>query len=131
MNRVLLNLYTFKFTALTILLILVLSLANTERIETPQLFMFKGADKLIHVMMYAGLTLVFLAERSHLFTKHKSYKPVKLYSVLWIFALGGIIEIIQPIMSGRDGDWIDFFANCGGSLLVYLTFPLLVKPLFK
>ncbi len=121
----------YKFTLLTILVILLLSLMNTDDLKTPSIFSFRGADKIIHMMMYAGLTLVYLTERSHLFSRSRKYKPVKLYSILWIIALGGFIELIQPVMGGREKDWMDFLANCAGTLLVFITFPLVMKPLFR
>ncbi len=131
MNTFFKTLNYYKFTLFTILVILVLSLMNTEDIKTPSLFSFRGSDKVIHMLMYAGLTLVYLTERSHLFSKSRSYKPVKLYSVLWIIALGGFIELIQPVLAGREKDWMDFLANCTGTLLVFITFPLVVKPFFR
>ena len=124
MSPVLKVLNTYKLTFLTIGVIMVLSLIKTEGMDTPSLLAFEGVDKVIHLLMYAGLTLIYLVEHSRLFSKKRDYRPVKIYSVIWIMALGGFLELAQPIIGGRTRDWQDFLANCSGVILVYFTYRL-------
>lgn len=76
---------------------------------------FDNEDKLVHILMYAGLTAVLIFD----FRNHK--KENNLCSI-FVFAcllfpsiLGGIIEIIQPtFFAPRTGSWGDFLADIIG-----------------
>jgi VanZ family protein len=113
------------------LIIMILSLIRTDGIKTPPMLAFEGADKVIHVLMYAGLTLVYLIEHSHLLSRERDYQRVKIYSITWIMAMGGLLELAQPIFGGRHKDWRDFLANCTGVILVYLTYRFVLKLILK
>lgn len=66
-------------------------------------------DKVEHFVAYAGLALWFGG-----LTEPRGYWRL----LLWLAVLGGGIEILQGAMDlGRDAEWLDFFADCGGAVI--------------
>ena len=117
----------YKFTILTLVLIIFLSLSGGENINKPWYLNFEGSDKVIHFLMYGFLTLVYLSERTFIFRMKKKTKPAKWYFVLWIIFIGAAIEIFQPLLADRTKDIWDFTANTGGVIIAYLTFFMIMK----
>ncbi|NDV46758.1 hypothetical protein D0T49_06830 [Paludibacter sp. 221] len=78
---------------------------------------FSNADKVIHFLMYLGLTAVLI------YDSRKRNKTGKYsYSILFFIAcivfpivLGGIIEILQgAYFKPRSASWVDWFADIAG-----------------
>lgn len=115
----------YKFTLITVGIILILSLSSSEDINKPNFLDFKNSDKVIHYLMYAFLTLIYLMERTHFLKIKTKTKQTRWYFVLWIFLTGGIIEILQPILSDRNQDIWDFIANTSGIITAYILFYIL------
>ncbi len=67
-------------------------------------------DKIQHIVGYASLSLPVLLKRPR-------------YTLFWvagIVALGGAIELLQPLVN-RHADWQDFVANCGGVVVAAIA----------
>ena len=69
-----------------------------------------GSDKLHHVIGFGGWALMCV------------FGPLRrfLWMALFIFIWGGVIELIQPSVN-RYGEWLDFYADGLGVLLVVLA----------
>ncbi|MGQ1889529.1 VanZ family protein [Thermophagus sp. OGC60D27] len=117
----------YKFTITTVGIIIFLSLSSSEDIHKPRFLTFENADKVIHFLMYGFLTFVYLMERTHFLKIKVKTKQTRWYYVLWIFIIGGIIEVVQPILSDRNQDIWDFLANTSGIIMAYIGFLVLRK----
>ena len=127
MQKTLQKVVNYKFTILTVAIIIFLSLTGSENINTPKIFKFKNADKLIHFGMYGFLTLVYLIERTGFINKKTKQNKTKWFYVMWIILIGVVIEIGQPIIAGREKDVWDFIANTAGVILAYFAFLVICK----
>lgn len=69
-----------------------------------------GTDKTHHVIGFAGWSLLC------------AFGPLKRFLLLSLFIilLGGTIELIQPFVN-RYAEWLDFFADALGVILVVLS----------
>lgn len=88
-------------------------------------------DKLVHLCMYGGLTLVLWFEylRRH---SEIRWRHIALLGVAFPVLMSGIIEILQATCtSDRSGDWLDFAANCTGVLLGSVFGYYVIRPLLK
>lgn len=77
----------------------------------------KHIDKVVHICMYGGLTVVLWSEhlRQHfpLIKKH-----LIIGGILCPIIMSGLIEIGQATLTEtRGGDWFDFLANITGVIL--------------
>jgi len=115
----------FHMTILISLIVTFLSLYNINSEIVHKFTFFENEDKLIHFLMYFGVTITFLVEyyiRRPL--KDTRYYLLGLYPVL----LGGVIEIIQGVFTNtRSGDWFDFWSDVTGVVFAYLSFHYLIK----
>ncbi|TDO98860.1 hypothetical protein DFP79_1273 [Marinomonas balearica] len=78
-----------------------------------------GGDKLHHIVGFGGWALLSC------FGPFRRFLAYAMFMILW----GGIIELIQPYVN-RYGEWLDFFADGVGVVLV-LAITLLIKSLKK
>jgi VanZ family protein len=127
MKKIYQPIVNYKLTIITLAVIVFLSLSATENINMPRFLNFEGADKLNHLGMYGFLTLIYLIERTAIFISGRQTLPTKWYYILWIIIIGGVMEIIQPLISGREKDVLDFLANTSGVVMTYLGFLILSK----
>jgi VanZ family protein len=90
---------------------------------------FENEDKLVHLLMYAGLTCTLI------FDFWKYYKSITYTTLAFVLIclafpiiLGGAIEIIQPnYFAPRTADWFDWFSDIAGVSLGFLFMQLLNK----
>lgn len=97
-----------------------------------ELPLFPGADKLVHAVMFGGLTgaLVFDYMRSHN-RRHIGAGLVIAFGA-GATVLGGVIEIVQGAMDcGRSADWLDLAADGLGAVVAMLTAPKLVARVLR
>lgn len=83
---------------------------------------FENEDKIIHFLMYAGLTVVMIYD----FRKHtKNNASTFIFVVACVFFpsfFGGLIEILQPtLFAPRTGSIGDFYADILGVFAGWLT----------
>jgi len=104
-----------------LLAILVLSFMNPPSVPAVrELFSF---DKVGHLMMYAGLTLMVLIETSGM----KMVKSRRSY--FWVLGgvfpvlTGALTELLQTLLfAPRAAEWGDFFSDVAGVLMGWLLF---------
>jgi VanZ family protein len=90
---------------------------------------FENEDKLVHLLMYAGLTCTLI------FDYWKSSKSITFTTLSFILIcvafpiiLGGVVEIIQPMyFAPRTADWFDWFSDIAGVLLGLMCMQFLKK----
>ncbi|NDW12543.1 hypothetical protein D0T50_06520 [Bacteroides sp. 214] len=90
---------------------------------------FPHMDKIVHFLMYAGLSGMLWLEfiRNH----QKAFPVGQAWIVAFLFpvALSGCIEILQEYCTSyRGGEWGDFGANTTGALCASLFAFYVLKP---
>jgi len=113
----------YKFTAVITIIITFISLINESNIPSTGWLAFKNSDKVVHIIMYMSLSYVMFLERNqkrYLSVRHHKI-PNVIIMIILIF-MGGVIEIIQPIVSNRSCNLLDFIANGIGAILGFLLF---------
>lgn len=114
------NLPPWTLTIITIAVILWMTLAP-HPLGDEDIPLFPGADKLVHAIMFGGLTIVALLD----ITRRQRWRPVPA-RCLWFVAilaslLGVLIEICQWKMGlGRSFEWADIAADTAGAFLCAL-----------
>jgi len=94
---------------------------------------FENEDKLVHIIMYGGLTCVLIFD----FRQYAKNNPLSslafiLICLLTPVILGGVVEILQPLyFAPRTAEWFDWFSDITGVLLGWLVMKLVVLKLFK
>jgi len=122
--------FLFSFSSLLrrilcfVYLSIIIFLSISSPSQLPKIILFPGADKLIHLLMYAGLGwLVMWA-----FYKEHLSKTTRVLLFLSVPAWGALMELMQLFMhQGRSFSWFDILANLGGAVLGVLVFKLIEK----
>jgi len=94
---------------------------------------FENEDKLVHIIMYGGLTCVLIFDFRQ-YAKNNSLSSLAfiLICLLTPVILGGVVEILQPLyFAPRTAEWFDWFSDITGVLLGWLVMKLVVLKLFK
>jgi VanZ family protein len=113
----------YKFTAIITIIITIVSLMNESNIPSTGWLAFKNSDKVVHIIMYMTLSYVLFLERNqkrYLSVRH--HKIPNFVFMIILIIMGGVIEIIQPIVSNRSCNLLDFLANGIGAILGFLLF---------
>lgn len=121
----------YPLSIMTSIVLLYLSFFNPAGKEMPSIV---GFDKLAHILMYFGTSLVFWFEwlRWHLCPDRKLVRGF-VFCMLAPIALGGAIELVQEyFVEYRGGEWLDFLSDIVGSVAATafsfaVTLPLLKK----
>ena len=103
----------YWLSTFVILVIFILCLIDTEPFPAPPVVDF---DKLVHVLMFLGLSgVIFFDSTGYL---RFPISKIRIFSgsfVLPVF-LGGLIEILQEnFTKTRTGDWLDFLYDVVGA----------------
>lgn len=115
------------YSILVALLLLYLSLTNTEKFQKIPLGSVPYADKFVHFSMYFFMMAVIIIE-------HR--KSIKNSRKLFLFAIiplayGILMEILQATVTvNRTGDFYDALADAAGILVSVLLW-ILIKPVFR
>lgn len=89
---------------------------------------FEHEDKLVHLLMYFGLTAMLIYEYYRNSKKPNSHTLTFVFICLVFPALfGGIIEVLQPLFFARSASWVDWIADLAGVLLAWLLMKLILK----
>lgn len=101
---------------------------DSDTIEMPT-FVFKDFDKIVHFLMFYGLSVIFFIEKYNLFSnKETILKFAVNHKYILIFILTGfLIEVFQPILSNRTRSLFDFLADTSGSYAGYFVSVFLKK----
>ena len=120
------------YTTLATAAILILSLAPIP--DNPPLGDVPFIDKWVHFVMYGALVSAAWLDRktaqpqnrkakrpqNHITAKLQNRITFALLALLYAIAIGALTEVLQSLTPYRNGDWIDFLADCFGSLLATL-----------
>jgi len=75
-------------------------------------------DKLVHIIMFLGLSGVIFFEDTSYLRFPRSRKRIFLVTFLFPTLFGGLVEIIQEYLTTtRSGDWFDFLSDCIGTII--------------
>ena len=112
-------LYQYKFTIITAIIIVSLSLMSSSEVPSTKLWNFKGIDKLVHLAMYSALSFVLFFEKNRYKIKsnRQPFNAINIYPIVVMIVAGGIIELIQPALANRSREIMDFVANSAGVFL--------------
>lgn len=99
------------FSLLYLAIVLILSFLPSKSI--PEWDLFPGFDKLVHVCMYFGFTIM----ASWTFHAEENLKRI-IYIVLLATIWGLLMEFMQLVMdAGRAFEWLDELSNSAGVVL--------------
>ncbi len=94
--------------------ILILCFMNTEPLPKIEMTDF---DKLVHYLMFLGLSGTIFFENTKWFRKRISNQRIFWGSFLFPTLFSGAIELMQEYLAPtRSGDWMDFFFDGLGTL---------------
>lgn len=109
--------YTWPPAIVAVIIFYLCCLIPTNDIPDVGFDFFIPMDKIVHFLMYFGLSLV--ASFNYIYDRKGKIIILKLvaFAILIPIVYGGLIEILQAkYFSGRSGDWYDFLADVLGSL---------------
>ena len=97
---------------------------------------FENEDKLVHFLMFFGLTCVIMFDFGNYVKKNNSNLVFILTCIVFPIFLGGAIEILQPMyFAPRTAEWFDWFSDITGVLVGWLAmrfvFAKLLAQLFQ
>lgn len=103
-------------------IILYLSLVK-DPVPQPEILLFNGADKVAHVLMYLGATLVFILDYAKYRLPHHSRLNKELAITAGASMLGLLMEIAQLLMSnGRSYEISDWYADTAGAVAAFIIY---------
>lgn len=106
---------------ITALVILYLSLAPSDTFDKVSVFNFPNVDKVVHLCMYFGLTIVLLYENR---STVKSNRSLFLLSII-PFAYGVLLEFLQSWLTlTRHGEFFDAVFDLFGVLIALVIWRL-------
>ena len=113
------KIFQYKFSILTASFIIFLSMAESPDLPSSPFLNLPHLDKLVHLVMYTGLSMILFLEKNWKNEKRKEkiWYTNNIIPILIAVILGRCIEILQPILSDRGRDFWDFVANTTGVVL--------------
>lgn len=101
--------------------ILYLSFAPPSTFNKIPTFEFKNIDKIVHLIMYTGLSFVLILDYYHQ-KKHNIHRTTfVLVCLVFPAILGGIIEIMQgAFFAPRTASWFDWYFDIFGVILGWI-----------
>ncbi len=131
MKKILKAIPTGITSLLALMLLSYLSLAP-DPFDVNEIPAFAGADKLVHILMYAGTTLAFLFDYAKHRLPHHTKLNIELALTATAMVIGIVMEILQLVMRlGRNFDFRDIVANCIGAALALALAHLWLIPSFR
>jgi len=121
--------FQFKYTLITAIAVITLSLISSSEFQQRRLWYFEGMDKVIHVCMYMTLSSLFFLER-YWSSKTTSANIIKHYNIIPLLlfgAMGGAIELLQPLVAARSCEVTDFLCNITGLILGFYLQILFIR----
>lgn len=117
------KLWHYKLTTLVTFIILVGMLMPGDSVPSIPI---PGLDKVIHMLMFLGLTSTFYLEHFYVHSKKPSY----LSTILVLFLFGIATELLQgSLTASRMCDPLDLLADMTGVAVALLFSPFLEKGL--
>lgn len=114
------------------LLILVLSTITPPALHIPDLFDLLAPDKIAHFIFYAIFVILFTNGFSKMPSGNLWLRNQFSIPLIGGIIYGGLIELYQGyVLSNRTCDYVDFIANCIGSVLGWQLMRYLLKRKMK
>ena len=128
MTRVVMTLLNkYKLSMFAIALLLYLSFANANEFDNSAFLLFKHADKVIHFLMYFGVSAALYVDFCWL-----SRKRATIISISITILLAALTELGQIYLTEtRSGDIFDFLCNIAGGMTAMLVAPQIANIYFK
>ena len=99
------------------------SLTSGENLPESSLLSIPHADKIMHALMYAALSLLILAANKRLEIQNN-----QAYTITFAILYGSCMEWLQMTLTQtRQGELLDIVANLTGVLLGWILFKFLGK----
>jgi len=109
----------YCYIAIWSFIVIVLSLLPKSALQEDKVHLFKGADKIVHFLMYFILMNIWYYAAKKI-SKTKQRRFIIIGVVYGVF-LGIILEILQKYLDmGRSFDTFDIVANITGLFFVFL-----------
>ncbi len=113
---------------MAIVILLVIGWLSLGTAPSTNLDTVMGIDKVAHICMYFGLSVVIWLEYLKYHDK-LNWKRLILFAILAPILYGGAMEIAQMTFTEhREGDWFDFLANSIGVLAGALAGYFVLRP---
>ena len=115
-------------SALVVAFILYATLSSAPTADI-SLMLFPYADKLIHAIMFGGLTgaVAFDCRRSGM----SLTRPLMLAIAACVAVFGALDEFAQALLTEvRSGDGFDWLADVAGILVAYFSAPVVINRIF-
>lgn len=94
--------------------------------------LFEGADKVVHILMFFGLTLCALFDTLHARKCRRLSLPVVALIALLCMGVGIGVEYLQAYMGdGRSFEFLDMVADAFGAILASALWIILDNVYFK
>ena len=104
-------------TILVCTLVLILSIINTGVLPKTDV---PSADKIVHTIMYFGITLILMLNQTRYLREVISRKQMW-FAFLFSVSFGTLMEIIQHFLPWRSGSIYDFIANTIGVIIAIVV----------
>lgn len=125
--------YIWAPSIVAIIIFYLCCLISVDEMPDTGFELFMHADKLVHFLMFFGLSMV--ASFNYIILNRGKIIILKMivFAVLLPILYGGLIEIVQhEYFPNRMGDWYDFLADALGAIFtipfsLYLRRRLLIK----
>lgn len=78
-------------------------------------------DKVVHFGLFFVMSL--LIRNTFEYEAKCSIRLIRLFCILFAFAYGGILELLQHYFFNRTGDWLDLLADAAGGMAGCLFYP--------
>jgi VanZ family protein len=114
------------------LLILILSSITPPSIQIPDLFDLLAPDKIAHFIFYAIFVILFTLGFSKMPPGNRWSRNQFSIPLIGGVIYGGLIELYQGhVLTNRTADYVDFIANCIGSLIGWALMRYLSKRKYR
>ena len=104
-------------TILVCTLVLILSVINTGVLPKTDV---PSADKIVHTIMYFGITLILMLNQTRYLREMISRKQMW-FAFLFSVSFGTLMEVIQHFLPWRSGSIYDFIANTIGVIIAIVV----------
>ena len=116
----------YKLSMFAIALLLYLSFANANEFDNSAFLLFKHADKVIHFLMYFGVSAALYTDFCWLPRKKATIVSISITTLL-----SALTELGQTYLTEtRSGDIFDFLCNIAGGIVAMFTAPYVAKIYF-
>ena len=117
----------YKLSMFAIALLLYLSFANANEFDNSAFLLFKHADKVIHFLMYFGVSAALYTDFCWLHRKKATIVSISTTTLLAILTELGQTYITET----RSGDIFDFLCNIAGGMAAMSVAPQIANIYFK